>query len=198
MKNLRQIIEDWDNDDKHLVEHYKYNNEQKKHIKDFTGNSFEVNDYHWRKHEAKTYNMPEGSLISGLNKEKLDHHTKIMDSAMEHKTPHDMTVYSGVVNDPRPQKNKKGIVNHPAYLSTSLHKNVAEDFAETRGEGDEQHLLEIYVPQGSKGAYINHVSHFGGQKEFLLPRETNMKHIKSTMKKNQDVKHYYHKMKVVE
>jgi len=178
MKRLKDIIsEDWDNSDNDLINHYsKFSNKHKKALNNFTENSFDINDHLWRRHEGSTY-------IDKNAAKKIP----LLDEAINlHSTPKNLEVYSGIGYDPRYRKNKEGIVHHPAFLSTSLHKKVAEDFAQIHQEEGENgsknhwHLLKINIPKGSHGAYIDHISQLGGQKEFVLPRGSNMKYLKHT------------------
>jgi hypothetical protein len=77
-----------------------------------------------------------------------------------------------------------GIVNHPAYLSTSLDKNIAKGFARSHAVSSDNHILKIDVPKGHEGAYVAHIGGMSKEKEFILPRGLNMR-IKSTYKRSE-------------
>jgi hypothetical protein len=100
--------------------------------------------------------------------------TEVMDSGMErHKTPHKLTVYSGIKYDPGEKMDKNKIVHHPSYLSTSLDKFTAKGFSNCTTN---KHVLKIHVPKGHPGAYVDHFSENPGEKEFILPRNTKLKY----------------------
>jgi hypothetical protein len=170
MKTLQEIISPTEKSDS-LVSHYdKFTPEHKEAIKNYTATSWDTNRTLWHLHEHGH------SHDNEYSKQNLSH----LDSAMEaHKTPHDMTVYSGTAQDPRNPMDPNKTVHHPAYLSTSTSKDVAHSFAHSnaeKGEGySSMHLLHIHVPKETKGAYVDHVSNSPGEKEFILPRGTNLK-----------------------
>jgi ADP-ribosyltransferase exoenzyme len=117
---------------------------------------------------------------SGWNMEKgQDEAIHHLDSVMDkHKTPQDMHVYSGTKHDLR----KHDIMDHPAYMSTSLHPEVAHGFSiqhksynhDTKNY--ESHVMNIHVPKGSRGAYIGHIAKYPGEKEFIIPRDSKLKY----------------------
>ena len=74
--------------------------------------------------------------------------------------------------------NSEKIVHHPAYLSASLGYRVARGFSQTGEKGD-RHVLAINIPKGSHGAYIGEHSFSSDEKEFLLPRGSNLKYNKT-------------------
>lgn len=106
-------------------------------------------------------------------------------------TPKELTVYSGLHNSPHEHIMANGgyksgshvLMKHPAYMSTSLSKDVAREFAhpdrrydEARGnvytkKNDYVHILKTTIPKGSNhGAYIGHLSLHPEEKEFVLGR----------------------------
>jgi len=133
-----------------------------------------------------------------------------LDAAINlHKTPHKLAVWSGTGIDPREHMNSEGIVHHPAYLSTSLSPYIAKGFAinsrQYKLEGNElhTHLMKIHVPKGHPGAYVAHLKN-PDEKEFILPRNTKLKHIKTDTEQESfgyGSRKYFthvHHMKVVE
>ena len=149
----------------------------KKALDAYTNNSRTINDYHWKK--AKGSRVPN---------ENIDEKSRDLDSIIHsHKTPKKMVVYSGTKHDPREIKDENNIVHHPSYLSASLDKDVAKQFgdrlATRKGEMLYKHVLKIHVPEGHPGAYIAHSGlALKSEMEFMLPRGTNMKHIRTETK----------------
>ncbi len=136
-------------------------------------------------HEASTHPVyskhvdrytSEGDINSKLlNDEELDesdkHHVKTLDEALTHtKTPDDIVLYSGTNAPHAKELQRKDVVHHPSYISTSLTINKAVDFASSKN-GD---LVEIHVPKDHDGMYIDHMSDFS-EREFLLPRGMNLR-----------------------
>jgi hypothetical protein len=173
---------------KSLVNHYSnYTDKHKKSIKDYTHQSFYLNDFHWKTHN----NIPTTT--------KYTEDTKNMDSVVNaHKTPQNLTVYSKSIHDPRTLKNYKDIVHHPAYLSASIQRSVAKNLKwnhhTDKETGEEHHhILKIDVPRGSPGAYVDHHSSLSSQKEFIIPRGSNLKYHKTESQKfGKDNYHYHH------
>lgn len=65
---------------------------------------------------------------------------------------------------------KGSIISDKAFLSTSIDRSVAEDFSGLR------YILKINVPKGKgRGAYVDPISMHSGEREFLMPRNTNLK-----------------------
>ncbi|MDR1722234.1 MAG: hypothetical protein LBR24_04210 [Methanobrevibacter sp.] len=56
-----------------------------------------------------------------------------------------------------------------AFTSASFKRSVAMDFAEDNGEDGVQ--IRIYAPKGTKGIYLEKISEFIGQFEFMLPED---------------------------
>jgi len=187
MKSLRQIIEGWedrknhwaDKTDFHKVkESYgRYAPQHEEAIRGFQTYSRELNSYHWDKHQGETdpYLKPE-------HIDRLEKQTNDLDTVLQQKkTPKNLTVHSGIGYDPRAKMNSEGIVHHPAYLSTSFDTNTAENFSIRNSEHIDgvhhRHVLKINVPKGTPSAM-----HFDGEQELVLPRGTNLRHIKTTKK----------------
>jgi hypothetical protein len=191
MKKLRQIIEGVLHRNsqrerhyltalhKQLTDHYaasKYNPEEMGAMEAYTRGT-SINSYHWNKHHG---------LATTDYQNKCDRTmTKPLDSALgKVEAPITFRVYSSTMHDPRTLMNKEGIVNHAAYMSTSINKEFAQDWDHIREDGD-QHVLTYEIPKGKKiGAYVgNHISICGGQHEFTTKRALNLRHIKTVSKK---------------
>lgn len=168
--------------------------ERKEYLRGYTNESEDINEYHWN---GNTH-----------DNDKNDQ-TRHLDEAMKvHKTPHPLTLYSGVRGDPRKRANALGIVKHPAYLSTSINPKIAKNFANSQIERSyslkegHTHTLKIHVPQGHPGAYVAHISEMPNEKEFILPRESNLRLLghKTTKEHHAiygDVTHHVHTAEVV-
>jgi hypothetical protein len=67
-------------------------------------------------------------------------------------------------------------------MSTSLSRSVAHRFIKSNEiENDDSlefhhHMLHIHVPKGHPGAFVDGISENQKEKEFILPRGTNLKH----------------------
>lgn len=87
--------------------------------------------------------------------------------------PDDLVVYRGVARlDDAELDFKVGqTFTDKAYMSTSMNRDVAQGFL----DGDKTALLEIKVPKGTRGAYVDMVSDHDNEQEFLLPRATKLK-----------------------
>lgn len=194
MKQLSQILEAsrWDKSQPHkliglhqnLAKHYNnYDEYQEGAIKDYTTDSKKINSYHWDRREENT---------SPRNKDtSMENKTQDMDAATDqHRTPHKLTVYSGVKNDIRDNLDNSSTFKHPAYLSTSLNKHEAKFFSNiipNKNTGNlESHILKINVPKDHPGAYVEHKSINQGEKEFILPRNTRLNYKGSTTYKKED------------
>ncbi len=191
MKKLSQIIEAsrWDKDQpskldglhNNLMKHYNdYDEYHEGAIKDYTKDSESLNSYHW---ERRNDNVPKDTYMQNKT---LD-----MDNAVDqHRTPHKLSVYSGVKTNIKDKMDSNLTLNHPAYISTSLNKHSANFFAhpiynENNGKS-ENHILKINVPKDHPGAYVDHKSDNEGEKEFILPRNTQLKYKGSTTYKKED------------
>lgn len=168
-----------------LTNHYhKLNirNEETKAVRQYTDDSTHINQYHWEKHHgtlSKDGFIHHSEYLDSLTKanshKELEAKSSLIDNALNyHKTPHELTVYSGVQSDPRNRANN-GMVHHPAYLSTSIRSKTAVGFARSNATEHGMHILKIKVPEGHPGAYVAHISHAPQEREFILPRGTNLK-----------------------
>jgi len=195
-KDYNQDYKDTVHLHKKLVAHYKnfsYDHEheiQQYTTSDMAVNSYPLNDYQWKKHEYAQHGK-EYSI------DHLDARTNRMDSVINaHRTPNKLTVYSGIKYDPRTRMDANRIVHHPAYLSTSLMKYQAKGFGMTEYKKkpptkktsktredfstpseEHTHVLNIKVPKNHPGAYVAAHSRLSAEKEFILPRGTNLKYI---------------------
>lgn len=135
----------------------------------------EINNKLWSHYKSKTNETK--------NNIEKDPYIKPLDAHLDgHKTPSAFTVWSGSRHDPRDWMNKEGIVHHPGYLSTSLHPGVARRFSNYSIDNygvKNPNILKINIPKNHPGSYIGHISYHDGEKEFLLPRGTNLRHVKT-------------------
>jgi len=164
-----------------LRDHFKYDDyNHTKALQNYSNSSKELNNYHW--------NKSQNSSNVYVNRDNEDD-TKKMDKAINHIKAHrDIQVYSGTRHDPRKIKDKDGIVEHPAYLSTSINRSVAENFAKRNDRQNmekstvglhvrHRHLLKFTIPKGHPVAHLDY-----GEDEMVLPRGTKLKHLRTTTK----------------
>ena len=89
-----------------------------------------------------------------------------LDSALSKgKTPTAMVVHRGVSRDMLSKFKAGQAYVDKGYMSTSVDRGKAENFGGKSGP-----LLRITVPKGASGAYVEKLSVFKGEKEFLIPR----------------------------
>lgn len=173
-----------------LANHYEYDGDQDEHdtevshISRYTKASRPLNS---AMHErALGKDVPKHSLEDGMRK-----------VVNKHKTPYDMTVYSGVRQSPEHliksqngHKTGKGGEAHTSHFtSTSISKEQASGFAMSddhskysKGEYKDKpavHMLKIHVPKGHPSAYVAHHSEHENEKEMILPPNTKL-HIHHT------------------
>jgi hypothetical protein len=94
--------------------------------------------------------------------------TKDLDSALaKGKSNKDIVVYRGISHEGTYEKIKEnvgGTITDRAYQSTSVDKKIAGDFSVHA-------TVEIHVPKGSRGAYVDGTAGTNSyEREFLLPR----------------------------
>ena len=147
------------------------------HIKHYTENSEKMNSYLWNKHKNAPYHYTTKALVSQTK--------KLNEILHSYKSPEDLTIWSSSIHDPEKLKNKEGIVHHPAFISTSTYRHVALNRDIINAVDDynlnqHHHIFKIHVPKGSPGAYVDHISKFPGEFEYVLPSGMNLKHIKTT------------------
>ena len=182
-----------------LSPHYQgFTSSHLHHLKYYQKDSLDLNSFLWNKHKDNE----DFKNLDSRDSANWESDAASMDSAVhQHKTPSKLVVWSGTRHDPRQLKNEQGVVHHPAFLSTSLNTTVARNFAPPMNQGDgtnHQHILKIHVPKGHPGAYVANISRYG-EKEFILPRGTNLQHIKSeeVPTEVEHIKRFIHHMRVV-
>ena len=164
-------------------------------LRNYTNYSGGINSYLWNKHK----NTDEHKNASADHHETMNSHIEAMDSALKvHKTPEPLTLYSKSRHDPRNLMDKDNIVHHPAYLSTSIQKNVPEhnyrdrNITRTNDGRNEHNFYKINVPKDHPGAYIQDAHSIDKYaKEFVLPRGTKLKY-KSTKTDEDNINIIHH------
>lgn len=178
--------------------HHPHDEDHKEAIQKYTASSHYLNK-HLHK-SAAAGEDPHGSQHWPSEHSKDIH---AMDRVVHaHKTHKPFNVYTGVhrehdlhkIGHDQGATEKKPIkVQHHAYLSTSIDKEVAKGFGHHHTETshiDKEgithitrhvHLMKIHVPKGHHGAYVGHSSVHPNEKEFILPRGTKL-HIHHTPK----------------
>lgn len=190
------------------------------HLRNYTNNSYLLNNVLWKMHRGKDNidHLPDEPIIAQFGNKKVAenkllfytlsqkmkdpgkiiHHKIGMDNLLsKYKTPIDFHVFTGLHEPPVKAWHKLKVplhMVHPGYISTSLHKNIAQNFAYSRlfttlreptisnddysQKGELQmhkHILRIRVPKGQHGYYAHHNSTVPREHEFILPRGTNLK-----------------------
>lgn len=95
-------------------------------------------------------------------------------------TSEEISVFSGLkVKDPRELIGEDGIFNVPAYMSTSLKLDKAEDFASSvpgiLSNHSVKHILKISIPKGSKLAYVQNISNYKSEEECIIHKNAKIK-----------------------
>lgn len=183
-----------------LVKHYRldpYDDAQsihRKHIERYTSGSSDLNNELYQSH---IQGKPAPRIIDAHNNGSMMHPDEDpyhrhdvhgLDRALHHfSLPSDLHVASGVKWDPGKLMNEHGTnkLFLPAYTSTSTRMQTATGFAGTfsRDDGPSQvpkawndevtrHVILMHIKKGHPGAYVDHMSSFSGEKEFLLPRRS--------------------------
>lgn len=195
-------------DDLHcdLTNHYNFKGLKTHHgeaMKNYSDDSHGVNNYLWKKHAGKTITEYDKNQAFKDSSPKMDHLDEVLH---HHKTLDKLQVYSGLKSDPRNHMDENNTLHHPGYLSTSIMPHVAEDFAEPsikNFQESERHIAVINIPKDHPGTYIGDHSYNPLEREFLLPRGTNLKHTGhvETVEKNHSIygrtKVHYHHMDVI-
>ena len=166
-----------------LEHYYGYSKEHEDTIAHYTNEGYlnlnhklflHHNEPHYVLHKDE---QPFGQGEMGKLRENMDEITTT------HKTPHALDVYSGIKKHFTPKKGD--VYHHPGFMSTSLNRNTANNFKlqqgmyndKTERYDEHEHILHIRLPKGHPGAYVDHYSSNHGEKEFILPRGMNLKHI---------------------
>jgi len=137
-----------------LSKHYssqKFNKNHQQAIRDYSETHSNINDRLLQGNLESHHNTYIGHLDDALSKVK---------------TPDDMVVYTGTNKEHADIVRNNPVVAHPSFLSASLMKKKAVNFAREK-DGD---VIAIHLPKESSGAYIGHMSSNSEEYEFMLPR----------------------------
>lgn len=191
MKNLRDILNESKQGDLNisLLKHYNFNSEaHETNLYHYSSDSMDINNHLWNKNSGKEipYEKESKEKIKGID-----------DALGSYKTPHEFHVYSGIQYNPKRRMDSNRVVNHPGYLSTSIDKNVGRMSSVSPSNSSDKHFLRIKVPKDHPGAYVESVSPYKDEKEFLLPRDTKMKHIRTSTEMHKGNKYFLHHMEIV-
>lgn len=136
-------------------------NDLKKSLRTYTGNAYsDMNSL------LRTGKTTEWGPLSVVETKK---HIKNIDQVMEASSaPRNFKVYRGAgrrgINDQYIGKN----FSDKAFMSTSI------DFDVTRGFGSADKFIEINVPKGAKGVYLETITQQKVEYEFLLPKNAKL------------------------
>ena len=156
-----------------LASHYQFSLPHGKSIHEYTWGSKDLN-HHLYEAEKKSLGMKhdtEAIKLPEVHKERLNH---IKDALASNTTPKELHVFTGVASDPRKyfdDGSHHTTVRMPAFTSTSLKRDIAENFTHNTGKKPgkyQHHVLRIRVPAGAHAAYVEHHSHHPGEHEVLL------------------------------
>ena len=118
---------------------------------------------------------------------EINYKLNILDRVTNHpsnKLDKPIATYSGVSQKfaGRLSKLKPGrVVRSPAYISSSVSRDTAQNFAEAIPKTKEYHHIQFHLPQGyQKGRYIDHASMNKGEHEFLMARNQKFKYLGKT------------------
>jgi hypothetical protein len=110
-----------------------------------------------------------------LAKRSIDN---LQSALTSYRTPRGIFVHSGIKVDPRRLETSNGIIKmkNPSFTSTSIEPKIAGGFSKQVEDPDtgeiSKHYLHIHVPEGSHGSYIERLSRYKHEREFLLHPES--------------------------
>jgi len=133
-------------------------------IKSFLRGTEEFDD-----HKQQQLKTVIGRLDSALDKSTIPPDVKTVYRGLDHKE-----LYKNL------SRLKGAVITDPSYASTSTNVHVAEDY----GSGVHGCVMEITVPNGSKGLDVNKKGLAGNkhEKEILLPRESQFRVISTELR----------------
>lgn len=139
-------------------------------LEDYTSTAhYQVNKY--------LRELPAGESIG----EHMDQIVKL-DSAIDKSKLKHQVVYRGINGeagiDDLFARGVGTIISDPAYVSTSRLEAMAEAYAGKWGKNGI--LMEIHIPEGASGAYLEPITAVGHEEEILLPRNSKFGIISST------------------
>jgi len=181
---------DWSNQLNHgLITSHK-NNEQPFKLSEKKKNLLNIYGHGNLDYDHPEYNLHQEAVHDHDQFKEHKETTKNLDSLIDNSAErrHHLYVYHGPGFHPGKEaaKHPEGKVVLPAYTSTTINPNTADNFAKTEHSGDVQkkHILKIHVRPKHKGSYLGEHSSRNDEKEFLLPRKTVLKiHKKPTIHK---------------
>lgn len=148
-----------------------------KHYSYSTGGYENFNDSLWNHyHKAKI----EGSDNKEDHERGVAYSNELSKVVEKHKTPHDVTVFTGISQKHANELKLKGRkepsrFHHAGFISTSTDYNQALKYTGGRAKsGEEKHVLRLEVPKGTQGGSIRHVSQYKRENEVLLNRGHNL------------------------
>lgn len=158
-----------------LEDEYKYGRlppEQKHAINNYTSSSYYLNNYLLKRHRNPETTPPD---------EWQDKHVSMLKPAVrKRKLMRPLTVFSGITRNPRAESRMAdGLVDLPAFTSTSLRLSRALDFSAPIQKGPDDpnaskdktasHVLKFELPAGhDNGFYIGSHSEHSTEQEHLL------------------------------
>ena len=102
------------------------------------------------------------------------------DAVKKHSIQNNYDVYSGLSFDPRDHLNQDGIMNSPAYISTTHNKEKAYEFGHDAADASKQkelHIMHLHLKSGDPAFHVGNLSRFPEEQETILGRNTNLRYM---------------------
>jgi hypothetical protein len=102
------------------------------------------------------------------------------DAVKKHPIQNNYDVYSGLSFDPRDHLNENGIMNSPAYISTTHNKDKAYEFGTDAADASRQkevHIMHLHLKSGDPAVHVAPFSYFPEEQETIIGRNTNLRHM---------------------
>jgi hypothetical protein len=170
-KNLMPDVEQNHNDltNTHLPE--MYDDAELEAVENYTANSTEINN---RLRSLPT-GVPADQIEPMYAGDPIPGHISALDMALSKSvSPKDFLVYASLGNGFSIDSFQPGqIYQFRSFRSTTLDPNVAMNFASKYDQQPSRRssfVLQIHVPKGSSGMYVNEYSTQSGEAEYVLPR----------------------------
>ncbi len=193
-KHRTKEVERGDKLDEELRKHYRWpNDEHIAQLKEYTNGSSAINKYLYEKSSP---------IFKGVEPHYNDK-IKDLDEAMaRNKTPKDIVVYSALKRSPEQLKEFHSIsegkhfrIHLPAFTSTTVTRAKMFSFGskaniQSKYGNDKKHYITIRVPKGSHGAYVENLTSWPEEKEFILPRDSKI-HVYSKPKVTSEGVYWY-------
>lgn len=168
-----------------------YSDEHLKHIRKYSGDP--DNDGHAISSKLNKDLIKNNGTPSKTHKKTTEGLSNAID---KNRVQHKVTVYSGTSFDPTKHTDKKGRLRSPAFISTTHSKKVAAGFAQKaaakRDSYAHGHIMKIDLKPGDPATHIGRHSHYDGEHETIIDRNTTLQHHKTTSHWSPGEERWYH------